>query len=88
MEYIRACAFDEFTDRAEKLLKKIEAKELDEYIGYSASELLYEILGVNGELLEKIGIDVTNSYTTTRINHILQQARDSLRIFTEGIRAR
>jgi hypothetical protein len=84
----RLTSFNEFTDRTEKLLKKIETKELDEYIGYSASELLYEILGANGELLDKIGIDSTNSYTTTRINHILQLARDNLRIFTEGARVK
>jgi len=79
----RLTSYAEFKDRTKKLLKKIEAEELDDYIGYSASELLYEILGVNGELLEQIGIDNTKSYTTTRINQIIQRARDSLSIFTD-----
>jgi hypothetical protein len=76
----RLTSYTEFKDRAERLLKKIEAEELDEYISYSASELLYEILGVNGELLEQIGIDNTKNYTTTRINQIIQRARARGRI--------
>ena len=79
----RLTSYIEFKDRTERLLKKIETEELDDYIGYSASELLYGILGVNGELLKQIGIDNSKSYTTTRINQILQRARDNLNIFTD-----
>jgi hypothetical protein len=76
-------SYIEFKDRAERLLKKFEAEELDEYINHSASELLYKILGVNGELLEQIGIDKTKSYTTMRINQIIQRERDNLKRFTD-----
>jgi hypothetical protein len=74
----RLTSYIEFRDRAERLLNKIKAKELDDYISYSSSRLIYEILGEKGELLEQIGVDKTNSYTTNRINQIIQQSRDKL----------
>ncbi len=74
----RLTSYIEFRDRAERLLNKIKAKELDDCISYSSSRLLYEILGEKGELLDIIGIDKTNSYTTKRINQIIQQSRDKL----------
>lgn len=79
----RLTLYEEFKDRANRLINKIEAEELDDCINYSASKLLYEILGVNGELLEQIEIDKTKSYTTTRIRQIIQQAHDYLNIFTD-----
>jgi len=82
----RLTSYAEFKDRTKKLLKKIEAEELDDYIGYSASELLYEILGVSGELLDQIGIDNTKSYTTTRINQIIRRASDNLSTFADLMR--
>jgi hypothetical protein len=77
----RLTIYSDFIDRTERLLKKIQSGELDEYVHYSTSELLYKTLGENGDLLEQLGIDKTISYTTTRINQILQRARDNLRRF-------
>jgi hypothetical protein len=47
-------------------------------MGHSASELLYGIMGLEGELLEKIGIDKTKSYTTNRIKQIIQVSREKI----------
>jgi hypothetical protein len=79
----RLTLFTEFKDRAEMLLDKMEAEELDEYLGYSASELLFEIMGVNGELLEQLGIDVTKSHTSNRINQIIEKNRTIFGFFIE-----
>jgi hypothetical protein len=78
----RLTLYSEFKDRADRLLKKIESEELDEYMCYSASEIFYMILGIQGELLEQLGIDISRSHTTTRLNQILQRARDNLSFFT------
>ncbi len=78
----RLTLYSEFKERANRLIKKIEAEELDEHACYSASELLYQILGIQGELLEHIGIDVSRSYTSTRLNQIIQRACDNLSFFT------
>jgi hypothetical protein len=77
----RLMLFSEFKNRTERLLNKMEAGELDEYIAYSASELLYDILGSNDEFLKKLGIDVTKSETSARIYEIIKQASDTLNFF-------
>lgn len=72
----RLTSYLEFKKRGEKLLKTIEIGELDDYIQFSASEILYEIMGKNGKLLERLGIDITESYSKKRINQISNKNRN------------
>lgn len=81
----RLTIYSEFIDRAERLKEKIQTEKLDMCLSYSASELLYQILGVQGELLVHLEIDISQSYTTTRLNQIIQRARDNLSFFTRSL---
>ena len=67
----RLTAYMEFKDRSQKLLRMIQAGILDDCIKFSASELLFRIMGDEGELLERIGVNIADSYTSNRIFEIV-----------------
>jgi hypothetical protein len=71
--------YSEFTHRTGILLNKILSGDLDEYLHYSASEILYEILVEDSELIKKIGIDPTEDSTSLRISEIIVRNQSNLR---------
>jgi hypothetical protein len=66
----RITSYHHFKNRGEKLLKFIIAGKLDDYTHFSASDILFRIMGSDGELLEYLGINNKN-YSINRVNQII-----------------
>ncbi len=69
----RLTSYQQFKERGEKLVKMIEAGKLDDHIQFSASEILYRIMGNEGELLERLGIDKNENYSIDRVTQIFTE---------------
>ncbi len=82
----RLTEYNEFTRRANQLIEHLEAGKIDIPNEVTYGELLYEILGTTGQLLEPLGIDPEKNITQILLNRRIQsikQLYDNLNPFKE-----
>lgn len=77
----RLTEYNEFTRRADKLIECLEAEKIDIPNEVTYGELLYELLGTNGTLLELLGIDPEKNVTQILLNKKIQEIKTLYKIF-------
>ena len=71
----RLTEYNEFTRRADQLIDHLEARKIDIPNEVTYGELLYELLGTNGTLLEPLGIDPEKNVTQILLNRKIQEIK-------------
>ncbi len=76
----RLTEYNEFTRRADQLIEYLEAGKIDIPNKVTYGELLYEILGTTGQLLEPLGIDPEKNLTQILLNIKIQEIQTLYKI--------
>lgn len=76
----RLTEYNEFTRRADQLIEHLEAGKIDIPNEVTFGELLYEILGPSGQLLEPLGIDPEKNDTQILLNRKIQEIQTLYKI--------
>ena len=71
----RLTEYNEFTRRSNQLIETLEAGKLEIQDNTTYGELLYELLGTTGQLLETLGIDPEDSITQVLLNNKIQELK-------------
>jgi hypothetical protein len=71
----RLTEYNEFTSRAAQLVDNLEAGKLEIEDNVTYGELLYEILGTEGQLLKALGIDPEKNLTHTILESKIQEQK-------------
>ena len=76
----RLTEYNEFTRRADQLIEYLEAGKIDIPNEVTYGELLYEILGTTGQLLEPLGINPEKNVTQILLNRKIQEIQTLYKI--------
>ena len=84
----RLTEYNEFTRRSNQLIETLEAGKLEIQDNTTYGELLYELLGTTGQLLETLGIDPEDSITQVLLNNKIQELKQLFgKLILEGFGA-